>query len=103
MLDERDLQAIAQLIDLKFEPVYKRLDVIESRLDNMESRLSKVESRLDNIEADISELKTDVKSIKTNVMFNRRTESDILNYIDERIDRRINVELRLLKQELKSA
>ncbi|HCC02321.1 MAG TPA: hypothetical protein DEP60_06425 [Ruminococcaceae bacterium] len=36
MLDEKDLQAIAQLMDSKLKPVNERLDSIDERLDKMQ-------------------------------------------------------------------
>ena len=39
MLDQKDLEAIAQLLT----PINNRLDKIETRLENIETRLEKVE------------------------------------------------------------
>ena len=36
MLDRNDLQAIAQLMDMKLQPINKRLDSIDERLSNLE-------------------------------------------------------------------
>ena len=47
MLDEKDLQAIAKLMDANFE---KALDPINKRLDSMDERLSRIEERVTKIE-----------------------------------------------------
>ena len=52
MLDKEDLQAIAQLMDMKLEPINARLDKVDARLDVMETDIIKIKD-------DISELKED--------------------------------------------
>ena len=36
MLDQNDLQAIAQLMDMKLHPINERLDTIDQRLSSLE-------------------------------------------------------------------
>ena len=43
MLDQNDLQAIAQLMDIKLKPINERLDSMDARLDSMDARLSNLE------------------------------------------------------------
>ena len=43
MLDEKDLQAIATLIDATLDPIQKRLGGIDERLDGIDERLGKLE------------------------------------------------------------
>ena len=43
MLDQNDLQAIAQLMDMKLKPINERLDSMDARLDSMDARLSNLE------------------------------------------------------------
>ncbi|MCM1208722.1 MAG: hypothetical protein NC309_07340, partial [Ruminococcus sp.] len=50
MSDNELLFAISNLMDIKLEPVYERLDRIDARLDKVEQRLDKVEYRLDKVE-----------------------------------------------------
>lgn len=52
MLDEKDLQAIAQLMDMRLKPINERLDSVDSRLDSMEDRLDSIDERLSNVEED---------------------------------------------------
>ena len=54
MLDKEDLQAIAQLMDMKLEPINARLDKVDARLDVMETDIIKIKD-------DISELKEDTQ------------------------------------------
>lgn len=53
MLDKEDLQAIAQLMDMKLEPINARLDKVDARLDAMET--------------DIAELKEDAAVTRSGV------------------------------------
>ena len=50
MLDEKDLQAIASLIDSKLSPVLGQLDQIDGQLDQIDGRLDQIDGRLDRIE-----------------------------------------------------
>lgn len=57
MLDKRDLEAIAQLFDGRFDQIDKRLDQmdnrfeqIEVRLDQMDNRFEQIDSRFDQME-----------------------------------------------------
>jgi len=43
MLDQNDLQAIAQLMDMKLQPINKRFDSVDARLDSIDERLSNLE------------------------------------------------------------
>lgn len=52
MLDEKDLQAIAQLMDMRLKPINERLDSMDGRLDSMEDRLDSIDERLSNVEED---------------------------------------------------
>ena len=53
MLDEKDLQAIAQLMDVKLEkalePVNKRLDSIDERLSNLEEDSAITRNAVNNL------------------------------------------------------
>ena len=59
MLDKKDLEAIAQLMDSKLTPINGRLDRMEGRLERMETRLDRMETRLDQVQEDIESLKED--------------------------------------------
>ena len=67
MLDKEDLQAIAQLMDMKLEPINARLDKVDARLDKVDARLDKVDARLDAMETDIAELKEDAAVTRSGV------------------------------------
>ena len=45
MLDKRDLEAIAQLFDGRFDQIDKRLDQMDGRLDQMEEMIEKAIDR----------------------------------------------------------
>ena len=42
MLDKNDLQAIADLMDLKLKPVYSRLDQVNNKMEALEDSLQHV-------------------------------------------------------------
>ena len=42
MLDEKDLQAISKLMDMKLQPVNNRLDRMDARLNKIEEDLAEV-------------------------------------------------------------
>lgn len=51
MLDERDLQAIAQLMDKKLEPINARLERLETKVDQQKAEIMHEVGAL--IEADV--------------------------------------------------
>lgn len=75
MLEKQDLQAIQQLIQSTIEPL--RQDIQSLKAD------------VSALQDDVTIIKSDVKDIKSNVRFNRKSEIDIINYIDNRIDEKI--------------
>ena len=50
MLDKRDLEAIAQLFDGRFDQIDKRLDQMDNRFEQMEVRLDQMDNRFDQME-----------------------------------------------------
>lgn len=58
VLDAKDLEAIAQLMDVKLDPINTRLDRLESKVDRLESRMDKLEEKVDQ---QGSELRTEIK------------------------------------------
>ena len=52
MLTQEDLQAISLLIKNEVEPLYKKIDNMESRLDKVDSRLDKIEETLEEVKED---------------------------------------------------
>lgn len=90
MLEQNDLQAIAQLMDLRLEkaltPVYERLGNMDSQLNNINSdivdikdRLTVVEDKLGTVEKDVSETKTRVENIETRVVKIEVTQENVTN------------------------
>lgn len=73
MLDEKDLQAIARLMDTKLKPIDKRLDDLTTRFDGLTARfdglttrfdglttrVGRIDARLDRMQGDIGILKED--------------------------------------------
>ena len=64
MLEQKDLQAIAQLIDARLDAkLDDKLAPIHARLDKMDSRMDKMDSRMDQMQEDITDLRTTVTRV----------------------------------------
>ena len=63
MLDKNDLQAIAQLMDMKLKPINERLDSVDERLDSVDARLDSIDERLSNLEEDSKVTRTAVNTL----------------------------------------
>ena len=70
-LETRLEQKLEKILDEKLEPVYERLDRLESRMDAIESRMDRLEARMDAIESDMKDVKkrlgnmeSDMKDVK---------------------------------------
>ena len=50
MLEKKDLEAIAELIDARMAKTDSRLDQMDSRLDQMDSRFEQIDSRFEQID-----------------------------------------------------
>ena len=90
MLDKNDLQAIQELIQTS----------IQSNLQPINDRLDKMDARLDAMQDDITIIKSDVKILKNDVKFNRKTEINVIYYIENRLDEKIDSKINQLKAEL---
>ena len=76
MLDEKDLQAIAQLMDDKLKPVNSRMDSMDKRLGSVDGQLNSIDGRLNKMQEDIETLKEDSK-------ITRNAVNDILGWADD--------------------
>ena len=83
MLDKNDLQAIQEMIQA-----------------SLQSNLQAINERLDTMQDDITIIKSDVKTLKNDVKFNRRTEINVIDYIENRLDEKIDSKINQLKAEL---
>ena len=90
MLDKNDLQAIQELIQTS----------IQSNLQPINDRLDKMDARLDAMQDDITIIKSDVKILKNDVKFNRKTEINVIDYIENRLHEKIDSKINQLKAEL---
>ena len=94
MLDEKDLQAIAQLMDQKLQPINCGVGKIEVRLD-------KLEEDVGVLKEDVGILKEDVKSLKKRTDQIERQMNIRFDYLVEsieKVDRRLLYNAQLLKQ-----
>lgn len=83
MLDKNDLQAIQEIMQA-----------------SLQSNLQAINERLDTMQDDITIIKSDVKTLKNDVKFNRRTEINVIDYIENRLDEKIDSKINQLKAEL---
>jgi len=59
-----------------------------------------MDARLDAMQDDITIIKSDVKILKNDVKFNRKTEINVIDYIENRLDEKIDSKINQLKAEL---
>jgi predicted lipoprotein len=83
MLDKNDLQAIQEMMQA-----------------SLQSNLQAINEKLDTMQDDITIIKSDVKTLKNDVKFNRRTEINVIDYIENRLDEKIDSKINQLKAEL---
>ena len=63
-LEMRLEQKFEKMLDEKLEPVYERLDRLESRMDAIESDMKDVKKRLGNMESDMKDVKKRLSNIE---------------------------------------
>ena len=83
MLDKNDLQAIQEMMQA-----------------SLQSNLQAINERLDTMQDDITIIISDVKTLKNDVKFNRKTEINVIDYIENRLDEKIDSKINQLKAEL---
>ena len=83
MLDKNDLQAIQEMMQA-----------------SLQSNVQAINERLDTMQDDITIIKSDVKTLKNDVKFNRKTEINVIDYIENRLDEKIDSKINQLKAEL---
>ena len=83
MLDKNDLQAIQEMIQA-----------------SLQSNLQAINERLDTMQDDITIIKSDVKTLKNDVKFNHKTKINVIDYIENRLDEKIDSNINQLKAEL---
>jgi predicted lipoprotein len=83
MLDKNDLQAIQEMMQA-----------------SLQSNLQAINERLDTMQDDITIIKSDVKTLKNDVKFNHKTEINVIDYIENRLDEKIDSKINQLKAEL---
>ena len=76
-------------LDLLVEAVTKLGDKLTEEISKINDRFDGIDNRLDEMQDDINIIKADVKSLKSYVRFNRRTEADIIDYIEGRVDEKL--------------
>ena len=68
---------------------------------SLQSNLQAINERLDTMQDDITIIKSDVKTLKNDVKFNRKTEINVIDYIENRLDEKIDSKINQLKAEIK--
>ena len=83
-------------VDEKLDLIVNEISNINAKLNGIDDRLNGFDDKFDELQDDINIIKADVKTIKKHVHFNRQTETDIIDYIEKRVDEK----LEQFKQEL---
>ena len=66
-MTQEDIVILSQLLDQKFEPVYTRLDLLESDVGELKSGMSEIKQRVASVEQKVTELDQRVASVEQKV------------------------------------
>ena len=55
-MTQEDIVILSQLLDQKFEPVYTRLDLLESDVRELKSGMSEIKQRVASVEQKVTKL-----------------------------------------------
>lgn len=67
MLDEKDLQAIAYLIDTKLAPIHSELSGLKTDFSGLKEDVSTLKEDVSTLKEDVSGLKTEVAAIRLDI------------------------------------
>ena len=90
MLEQKDLQAIAELIDIRFTKIEDRFDVLEGRFDALEERFNVLEGRFDALEERFNVLEEKVESLEGRISDVERTLVNEFVRSEDKLCRRID-------------
>ena len=66
-MTQEDIVILSQLLDQKFEPVYTRLDLLESDVRELKSGMSEIKRRVASVEQKVTELDQRVAGVEQKV------------------------------------
>ena len=66
-MTQEDIVILSQLLDQKFEPVYTRLDLLESDVRELKSGMSEIKHRVASVEQKVTELDQRVSGVEQKV------------------------------------
>ena len=66
-MTQEDIVILSQLLDQKFEPVYTRLDLLESDVRELKSGMSEIKQRVASVEQKVTKLEQKVKELDQRV------------------------------------
>ena len=66
-MTQEDIVILSQLLDQKFEPVYTRLDLLESDVRELKSGMSEIKQRVASVEQKVTELDQRVARVEQKV------------------------------------
>ena len=87
-MTQEDIVILSQLLDQKFEPVYTRLDLLESDVRELKSGMSEIKQRVASVEQKVTELDQRVAGVEQKVtkLEQKVTELDqILAGVDQKV------------------
>lgn len=76
MLDQNDLQAIAQLMDMKLQPINERLDKLEQGQNELRADVA-------TLKENVNTLQEDVEIIKEDVQVTRNATNTLLDWAEQ--------------------
>ena len=66
-MTKEDFMILSQLLDEKFEPVYTRLDVIESDVKELKQDVATLKSEMSEVKEDVATLKSEMSEVKEDI------------------------------------
>lgn len=76
LLDQNDLQAIAQLMDVKLQPINERLDKLEQGQNELRADVA-------TLKENVNTLQEDVEIIKEDVQVTRNATNTLLDWAEQ--------------------
>ena len=76
-MTKEDFMILSQLLDEKFEPVYTRLDVIESDVKELKQDVATLKSEMSEVKEDVATLKSEMSEVKEDVAMLKREMSEV--------------------------
>ena len=100
-MTQEDIVILSQLLDQKFEPVYTRLDLLESDVRELKSGMSEIKQRVASVEQKVTKLEQKVTELDQRVASVEQKVTKLEQKVTELDQRVAGVEQKVTKLEQK--